>query len=963
MGKLLLLLGSLFLTFSLLAGGGGGGTPSTPPNNCSTSNAFCTGTNYNFPNSTGVSSLGGGGIYGCLSTTPNPVWYYMQIGNSGNMTINISQTSGDIDFVLWGPFSSLASGCSSLSASNIVSCSYSSAANETATINGAQTGQFYILLLTNYSNQSGNISFSSVSNSNNTATTNCNILCNMTALTATPGACNPATGQYSVTGQITFQYPPTSGTLTVSSSCGTSVNIPSPWTSPISYTMPGLTANGAACTLTAAFSADATCTLTQNFTAPPSCSGCTVTAGNNGPVCPGGTVNLTATNVAGASGYSWTGPNGFTSAVQNPTGVAVPATPGSYTYTVTATYNGVPCTSSTTVVVSNPTVNAGVDQTVCAGQPVTLTATGATTYAWDNGVTNGVAFTPAATGTYTVTGTTGGCTATDQVTVTVNPLPIVNAGTDLAVCAGEQVTLTGAGGTPSWDNGVTNGVAFTPSATTTYTLTGTLNGCSATDQVVVTVNPLPTANAGVDQAVCGGIAVTLTGTGGTPSWTGGVTDGVAFVPASTTTYTLTVTDANGCTDTDDVLVTVNPTSIINAGQDVTVCSGTQVTLVATGGTSYMWTNGVSQGVPFTPTVGTITYTATDINPTGCSGSDQVTVTVNANPVINAGSDMLICEGTSFVPTPTGGYTYSWDNGMPNGVPYTPAATATYTVTGTDANGCTGTDQVLITVTPTPVVAFTPSVTSGCVPLGVTFTNSAPTNNTYQWVLGNGSTSTSSTTVSTMYTAPGCYDVTLISTTPNGCIGQATLPSIVCVNPNPVSAFTPTPSVLSQIDAYANMTNESMGATSYIWNFGDNASTSTLVSPGHLFPTDDPGTYQIMLIAVSEFGCTDTSFVNIEVQGELIYYVPNAFTPDDDEHNPVFKPVFTAGFDPRDYKMVIFDRWGEMVFESNDADYGWDGTYAGSAGLVQDGTYTWKIEFKTTRTDERKMIIGSVTLTR
>lgn len=963
MGKLLLLFSSVLLSFSLLAGGSGGGStgPSTPPNNCSTSNGFCTGTNYNFPNNTGVASLGGGGIYGCLSTTPNPIWYYMEIGNPGNMTINISQTSGDIDFVLWGPFTSLASGCSSLSASNIVSCSYSTAANETATITGAQTGQVYILLLTNYSNQSGNISFSSGSSS--TATTNCNVLCNMTALTATPGPCNPATGQYSVTGQITFQYPPTSGTLTVSSSCGTSVTIPAPWTSPISYTMPGLTANGAACTLTAAFSADATCTMTKNFTAPAPCSGCTVTAGNSGPVCPGGTVNLTSTTVAGASGYSWTGPNGYTSTTQNPTAVPIPSTPGSYTYTVTATYSGQTCTSSTTVVVNNPTVNAGADQTICAGQPVTLTATGATTYSWDNGVTNGVAFTPTATTTYTVTGTTSGCTATDQVVVTVNPLPVVNAGADVAVCAGTPVTLTGSGGTPSWDNGVTNGVAFTPTATTTYTLTGAQNGCSATDQVVVTVNPLPVANAGADQAVCAGTPVTLTGTGGTPSWTGGVTDGVAFTPTATNTYTLTVTDPNGCTATDQVVVTVNPVSVINAGQDITVCSGTAVTLTATGGTSYTWTNGVSQGVPFTPAVGTITYTATDNNPTGCSGFDQVVVTVNANPVIGAGNDALICEGTSIVLSVTGGVIYSWDNGVTNGVPYTPAATATYTVTGTDANGCTGTDQVLITVTPTPIVAFTPSVTSGCVPLTVDFTNSSPTNNTYQWVLGNGATSTSSTMASTTYNSPGCYDVTLISTTPNGCVGQTTLASIVCVNPNPVAAFTPTPSVLTQLESYAVMSNQSTGASSYVWNFGDNSPESTLFSPAHLFPSDVSGSYQILLTAVSEFGCIDTARVNIEVQDELIYYVPNAFTPDNDEHNPVFKPVFTAGFDPQDYKMVIFNRWGEMVFESNDAAYGWDGTYSGSPGLIQDGTYTWKIEFKTTRSDERKMIIGSVTLTR
>lgn len=702
--------------------------------------------------------------------------------------------------------------------------------------------------------------------------------------------------------------------------------------------------------------ANSTATITVNP------CGCTITAGNNGPVCPGGTFNLTATAVTGGGGYSWTGPNGYTSSVQNPTGITAPTTPGSYTYTVTSTLNGTPCTSSTTVVVSNPTVNAGPDQTVCAGQSVTLTGTGAVTYGWDNSVTNGVAFIPTATATYTVTGTTNGCTATDQVVVTVTPLPVVNAGNDVAVCAGQSVTLTGSGGTPSWDNGVSNGVAFVPTSTTTYTYTGTQNGCAATDQVVVTVNPLPTANAGPDQAICAGTPVTLTGTGGTPSWSVGITNGVAFTPSATNTYTLTVTDVNGCTATDQVVVTVNPASVISAGPDVTLCQGQTFTPNGTGGTSYTWNNGAVNGVAITPPVGTTTYHVIDNNPTGCSGSDDVVVTVHPNPVIGAGADALICQGTSIVLNGSGGVSYSWDNGVVNGVPFSPAATTTYTVTGTDANGCTGTDQVVITVTPTPVVSFTPSVTTGCIPLAVSFTNNNPTNNSYQWVLGNGSTSTNANSASTVYTTAGCYDVTLISTTPNGCVGQLTVPSAICVFPNPVADFVPNPGVVSLISSSSTMMNNSSGASTYIWNFGD-GSGSSLSSPTHAFPSEDPGSYQITLIAVSDHGCRDTSRVNIQVEDVLIYYVPNSFTPDNDEHNPVFKPVFTSGFDPYDYRMTIFNRWGEIVFESRDALYGWDGTYNGTVGLVPDGTYAWRIEFKTSRSDERKLIVGSVTLIR
>jgi gliding motility-associated-like protein len=144
-----------------------------------------------------------------------------------------------------------------------------------------------------------------------------------------------------------------------------------------------------------------------------------------------------------------------------------------------------------------PNVNAGSDQAVCSGQTVTLSGSGAVSYSWNNGVVNGSAFTPSGTTTYTVTGAdANGCQNTDQVTVAVNPLPSIGAGVDQTVCAGMAVTLSGNGGvTYTWSNGVANNTAFSPSlGTTTYTVTGTdANGCQNTDQVTVTVVPVPTA--------------------------------------------------------------------------------------------------------------------------------------------------------------------------------------------------------------------------------------------------------------------------------------------------------------------------------------------------------------------------------------------------------------------------------------------------------------------------------------
>lgn len=320
-------------------------------------------------------------------------------------------------------------------------------------------------------------------------------------------------------------------------------------------------------------------TVVANITVD-NCNSCTVTATNSGNPCPGAAFNLFSTAVTGGT-YSWTGPNGYTSSAQNPTGVTASLTPGTYTYTVTVTTPLTTCTSTTTItVLPLPVVNAGADQTVCQGGSVTLSGAGAVSYGWNNGVTNATAFTPAATQTYTVTGTdASGCINTDQVIVTVNPLPTVNAGADQAVCIGGSVTLTGSGAAGyGWNNGVANGVAFTPAATQTYTVTGTdANGCINTDQVVVTVNPLPAITAGADQVICLGTPATLSGGGGVSyTWTNGVTNGSSFNPGlGTTTYTVTGTDANGCINTDIVTIEVvtPPVAVILTSGDLTGTPG------------------------------------------------------------------------------------------------------------------------------------------------------------------------------------------------------------------------------------------------------------------------------------------------------------------------------------------------------------------------------------------------------
>jgi hypothetical protein len=207
-------------------------------------------------------------------------------------------------------------------------------------------------------------------------------------------------------------------------------------------------------------------------------------------------------------------------------------------------------------------ITGGSDQTICIGEQLTLSGSGGTTYSWDNEVQNGVAFAPNGNQTYTVTSTSvSGCVATDQVSVTVNSLPSVNAGADQTVCAGTAVTLSATGATTySWNNNVSNDVAFTPSATTTYTVTGTnsTTGCSNTDQVTVNVNALPAVDAGEDFTICNGETIVLEGSGAsTYNWDNNVVDGQDFTPSTTATYNVVGTDNNNCLNSDAVTVTVN----------------------------------------------------------------------------------------------------------------------------------------------------------------------------------------------------------------------------------------------------------------------------------------------------------------------------------------------------------------------------------------------------------------------
>mgnify|MGYP006077415081 CR=1 FL=1 len=378
---------------------------------------------------------------------------------------------------------------------------------------------------------------------------------------------------------------------------------------------------------------------------------------------------------------------------------------------------------------SLPYVYAGINQDICYGDTIILSASGADSYVWDNGVTNNVPFSINVTTTFTVTGTDlNGCSDTSQVTFTIQPSPNINLGSNQTICIGDQVTLNATGANNiSWNNGVSNNVPFYPTQSSYYTVSGDNSyGCVSEDSVLVMVNPLPIINAGQDVNVCTGFSVTLSASGANNYvWNNNIINGQSFILSNTSSYIVLGTDNNGCVSSDTVIVTVNSLPNVIAGSDQTVCLGDDVTLSASGANSYSWTNGVINNVAFVPTspnpnfVSSVSYTVTGTDNNGCTNTDIVLVTINPLPDIYAYSfingvntnnpEVDLCLGDSLRLYGDGAGTgiYEWDNGVMDNEWFAPTNSNIYNLTGTnDFTGCSDTDQITLTVNELPAIVET-----------------------------------------------------------------------------------------------------------------------------------------------------------------------------------------------------------------------------------------------------------------
>ncbi len=618
------------------------------------------------------------------------------------------------------------------------------------------------------------------------------------------------------------------------------------------------------------------------------------------------------------------------------------------TYTVTVT-DGFGCTNmdSVVVIISQPVANAGADNNICAGGCLLLHATGGISYIWDTGdPTDTTTVCPIVDTTYTVTVTDEfGCTDSDDINITVDSFITASAGPDTSVCNGSCINLFASGGiiytwSPSEglsDTSIYNPIAC-PSVTTTYSVTASDGVCIGTDSVVVIVYPVPNADAGPDTTICDGSGAVLTASGGIAyQWdTGGMTASITVWPTNDSTFIVTVIDANGCTDSDSIIVTVNPKpTILIDPPDTIICNGDSITLTASGGISYQWnTGGTTASITVSPAIDS-TYIVTGTDPNGCTNTEDViilvssptadagsdktickwdstdltangcgtiydcdwstgdsntdTITVSPTsdsifivtvtdgigcididsvtvfiicPVANAGPDVSICTSTTLIAS--GGVSYHWSNdAITDTTTVSPPVTTTYTVTVTDAEGCTDIDSVVVTID-TVLTATTSPDTSICE--GDTTTLYIYSGTTYTW---NTSTWLSDSTIQNPDAYPLITTTYTVTAVDGSCEGTDSV--VVTVLPFTFPVITPDSSAIfcdtSDVDV---ILDAGAGHTYYLWS-PTNDITQTI-------DVQQAGIYNVTVIDTSS-GCS-------AVSADFVVAV----------YPPILPVIFTIGLD-------------------------------------------------------------------
>jgi len=658
------------------------------------------------------------------------------------------------------------------------------------------------------------------------------------------------------------------------------------------------------------------------------------------------------------------------------------------------------CTQSTTLDIS---IQSLITPSFIQIEPLCLNAVdpGLPTLSQDgiSGIWSPSAINTSAVGvsTYTFTPDAGQCAEVLNMDIEIFPLPEVSLSDQLINCitntSGAQIGMAGVvGNTYSWSPlaGITNPTISdpiaTPSTTTLYTLTVTdVNGCTADGTVNVTVDDVPpnvgiTNNTGTTTLSCTQLEISITATGADIySWDNGLGNISSPTITSPGIYTVTGTGPNGCQSNAQIeIFQDNGVDLLLVLGQSEICSGetVEISMNSATATDFNWTviqNGVtgasdgsvintesgatvSQELTLDGSVnGTVDYVVEPLL-SGCVGSAQtVTVTVLSpeTPQFSQLGPFCLNDVAGGLPSSSmEGILGSW---TPPTITTNTAGLSTYNFSPNPGQ-CAVSQNMDIVVNDLPIVSFSGDSLLGCAPHSVVL--SSP-NDVCTWTISNGII-LEGNQVTLNLTNPGCYDVTL-EVDENGCTNSLTMPNYLCVQEDPIANFTVSPDVFTDNDVLVSFTNLSSGASSFLWDFGD-GNTSTYINPTNLYENTDEGAL-ITLTAISEFGCTDQAQLIIEYDEQEVFYIPNTFTPDGDNFNQMFTPVFYSGFDPYNFEMLIFNRWGEIVFETHNAETGWDGTYGVNGTKAMDGTYSWKITYKNPKTDQRKVISGHVTLLR
>ena len=564
---------------------------------------------------------------------------------------------------------------------------------------------------------------------------------------------------------------------------------------------------------------------------------------------------------------------------------------------------------------------------------------------------------------------------------------------------------------PTFLSSVTDQNPFSiPMISTNYTVIATDVNGGCTDTASIFINALcDTCDAAiptVDGLTCyGGNDAAISGVPGGndgPPWIVQLMDGSSinvlavdsnvvssflFDSLSSGTYVIRTLDTAGCYADTVVIVPDGVPMVVSMSNDTIVCIGGTATIAvnATGGTApytYNWV-GLSGNGPHNVTPNYSRYYKVSVSDSfNCvSEYDSALVALNPPILINTSSDTLICPGdsVSLGVTVMGGnggpYTYSWTTtggsmvGSQSTANVSPVNSSNYYHVTVSDNCETpeNNDSILVSWHEIPSVLFDSDTTGGCYPIQVYFYNNTDVSQvtSCEWDMGNGLYSNNVDTVVTVYANPGSFNVTLEVTNSNGCKNDTTFFNYIDIYDYPVAGFTSHPNPASILTPTVQFVDtSSQDVVLFDWTFYD--STNTIIgsdyeqNPIYNFSGIVEQQYYIQLYVENQNGCSDTVSGTQIVEGEYALFLPNSFTPNGDGMNDNFYPVGDK-ISVENYSFKIFNRWGEMVFNTTDFGASWDGEYKGSQ--VASDAYIWKIDLVDASSGETKNFNGYVLLTR